>query len=261
MKKTKIIAIANHKGGVGKTTTTASLGSILAQRGFSVLVVDMDAQSNLTSSLLHLRSGDNEPAQTIYHALIGSCPLPVLSISDNLSLCPSSLQLAMVDSELASAIARERILDDLLSTDIRGKYDFVLLDCPPSLGLVTLNAITACTDIVIPLVAEVLPFKGLTMIKNFVGQVKRLLNPAAHITGILITRWEGTKLSRQIEETMRKELGNIVYATKIRKNVSIAEAPLESKNIVEYAPRSNGAADYCQFTDELLTQLGYPLAR
>lgn len=256
MKTTRIIAFANHKGGVGKTTTTASVGSILAQKGFKVLVIDMDAQANLTGSLLKIRPDDEEPEQTIYHALTGRCTLPYISINDNLSICPASLQLAMVDSELASAIARERILSNLLTDKVKEQFDFILIDCPPSLGLVTLNAITACTDIIIPLVAEILPFKGLTMINNFVNQVHSLLNSNAHISGILITRWESTKLSRTVENLLRQQLGDTVFTTKIRKNVSVAEAPLEAQNIVEYAPKSNGATDYRQFTDEMLVKLG-----
>ena len=257
MKTTRVIAFANHKGGVGKTTTTASAGSILAHQGYRVLVIDMDAQANLTASLLKRNPEEDEPEQTIYHALTGRCPLPLISVTENLSICPASLQLAMVDSELASAIARERILSDLLDDTIRSRFDFILIDCPPSLGLITLNAITACTDIIIPIVAEVLPFKGLTMINNFISQIHHKLNPAAHVSGILITRWESTKLSRGVEELLRGQLGDLVFNTKIRKNVSVAEAPLESQNIVEYAPKSNGAIDYGQFVAELLAKFGF----
>ena len=255
MKKTKIIAFANHKGGVGKTTTTASVGSILAHEGYNVLVIDMDAQANLTASLLKTNPEEEESDQTIYHALTCRTPLPHVPVSDHLDICPASLQLAMADSELASTIARERILSKLLDDAICNKYDFILIDCPPSLGVITLNAITACTDIVIPIVAEVLPFKGLKMINSFISQIHSLLNPAAHVTGILITRWESTKLSRSVEELLRGQLGELVFGTKIRKNVSVAEAPLENQNIVEYAPKSNGAADYMSFTKELLHRL------
>lgn len=249
-KQTKIISFANHKGGVGKTTSTASVGSILADKGYEVLLIDMDAQANLTASLLK-----GEAETSVYDALTGDAPLPVVKISDNLSIVPSSLQLAMADLELASAISRERLLAERIK-EIENDYDFILIDCPPSLGLLTLNAFTASNEIVIPLVAEVLPFKGLAMITNFISQVHRKLNAAAHISGILITRWENTNLSKQIEEGMRAQLGDLVFKTKIRKNVSLAEAPLESANIVEYAPKSNGAADYKALTDELLVKIG-----
>ena len=249
-KNTKIITIANHKGGVGKTTTTASVGSILASKGYKVLLIDLDPQANLTVSLLK-----QEPDNSIYYALTGKeGALPIVRLTGNLSIIPSSLQLATAEMELTAAISRERILAGLLEP-IKSQYDFILTDCPPSLGLLTLNAFTASTEIIIPLVAEVLPFKGLTMINRFTQQVKSRLNPDIYVLGVLLTRWEPTNLSRQIEEGLREELDDKVFETKIRKNVTIAEAPLESQNIIEYAPRSNGAADYLAFTDELLKKI------
>ena len=251
-KATKIITVANHKGGVGKTTTTASVGSILASKGYKVLLIDLDPQANLTVSLLK-----QEPDNSIYYALTGKEEsLPIVCLTENLSIVPSSLQLATAEMELTAAISRERILDRLLSP-IKDGYDFILIDCPPSLGLLNLNAFTASTEIIIPLVAEVLPFKGLTMINRFTQQVKSSLNPDVYILGILLTRWEPTNLSKQIEEGLRDELDDKVFETKIRKNVTIAEAPLESKNILEYAPKSNGANDYLAFTNEMLTKLHF----
>lgn len=192
---TKIIAVANHKGGVGKTTTVASLGSILSKKGYKVLLIDLDAQSNLTTSLTSPTEGP-----TIYDALTSKVEeLPIIALNESLHLVPASLTLAMVDVELSTAIARERILADVLQkANVEEKYDFVFLDCPPSLGLMTLNAFTASTDIVIPLISEVLPFKGLTMINDFIKMVSTRLNPKAHISGILITRWETSNLSRGI---------------------------------------------------------------
>ena len=250
--KTRIIAVANHKGGVGKTTTVSNLGSILARRGYKVLLIDLDAQANLTTSLLHSHEG-----ATIYDAMTGKEErLPMVTVADRLHLVPASLTLAMADVELSSAIARERILSELLSkSDVEGTYDFVLFDCPPSLGLMTLNAFTAATDIIIPLVSEVLPFKGLTMINDFIKMVHTRLNPAAHVAGILITRWESSKLSKGIEENLRQALGDIVFQTKIRKNIRLAEAPLENANIVDYDPRSNGAMDYQAFADEFMSRI------
>lgn len=253
-KQVKIISFANHKGGVGKTTTTASVGSILASMGNKVLLVDMDAQSNLTTSLL--KDNQNQVDQTIYDALSASCrgtaySLAIYPIAENLDIVPSSLRLASADLELSSVMAREHILADILKGK-KADYDYILIDCPPSLGLLTLNAVTASDLVVIPLLAEVLPFQGLTMISDFVRMVKQKLNPKIEITGILLTRWEKSNLSRQIEDGLRAKLGDKVFRTKIRKNIKIAEAPLEAVNIVDYDPKSNGAADYKAFVGELL---------
>ena len=218
----------------------------MASQGHLVLMIDMDAQANLTSSLLN-----GEPESTVYSALTGNEGLPIVSLSENLFLVPASLQLSMAELELASAMARERILAELLEP-VKGEFEYVLIDCPPSLGLLTLNALTASTDIIIPLVAEVLPFKGLAMMNNFIRMVQKKLNGRAHVTGIVITRWENTKLGRGVERQLRDSLGDTVFQTKIRKNVSLAEAPYEVTDIVTYAPKSNGAADYLDFTSELL---------
>lgn len=254
---TKIISVANHKGGVGKTTTVASLGSILSQKGYRVLLIDLDAQANLTTSVLpgyvnEVRETFNGP--TIYETLTGKADkMPEYELSSTLHLVPASLTLAMVDVELSTAVARESILKEVLErANVSDKYDFVLLDCPPSLGLVTLNAFTASTDIIIPLVSEVLPFKGLTMINNFITMVQRKLNPKAHVTGILITRWENSNLSKNIETRLRANVGELVFQTKIRKNIRLAEAPLENRNIIDYDKNCNGAKDYQAFAEEFL---------
>lgn len=253
MKHARIISLANHKGGVGKTTTTASVGSILAGKGYKVLLVDLDAQANLTSSLLK-----QDVSESIYTALVSkSSTLPVYPVCSNgsLDLVPASLELAQADLELSSRIARERILANLLES-YKTSYDYILIDCPPSLGLLTLNAITASDYVIIPLVAEVLPFNGLKMISDFVFTLKKILNPKVDILGILITRWEMTKLSKTIEAGLRKELGDKIFRTKIRKNVTIAQAPLEATNIVAYDPKSNGAVDYQAFTEEFIERIG-----
>ena len=252
MNKTRIISIANHKGGVGKTTTTAGVASILAIQGYHVLAIDIDPQANLTSSLL---KGETE--RTIYLALVGKEEeLPIVNISENLDLVPSSLTLAMAELEMVSAMSREKVLSELIEP-LKARYDFILIDCPPSLGLLTLNAITASNEVIIPLIAEALPVKGLKMMKDFIKTVNSKLNPDAHISGILFTRWETTKLGQDIEERLRSSLGTLIFKSKIRKNIRVGEAPLKHQNIVEYAPNSNGAKDYLTFTEELLEKFGY----
>lgn len=247
-KSTKTIAIANHKGGVGKTTTAASMGAILAQKGYKVLLIDLDAQANLTCSLLK-----QEVTTSVYNSFVESVKLPIYNIGENLDLVPSSLQLAQADLQLGSALARERLLEDLLQS-VMGDYDYILIDCPPSLSLMTLNAITVSDEVLIPLVAETLPFKGLTMITDFVGMVKAKLNPKVEVAGVLITRYEKSNLSKQIENGLRESLGELVFETKIRKNITVAQAPLEATNIVDYDKKSNGAIDYVAFTDEYLSK-------
>lgn len=247
--KTRSISFSNHKGGQSKTSSTVSVGCNLSRRGYKVLLIDLDAQANLTNSLLE---GNHE--ENLYTAMTGRSKLPILSVSETLYVVPASLELAMLDLELASAIARERILSDLLEP-IKDMFDFIFLDCPPSLGILTLNAFTASTDIIVPMVAEVLPFQGLKMISNFLSTVNKRLNPKVKILGILIARFEEVKLSRMIEEKLRSQLGDMVFTTKIRKNITVAAAPLEHKDIQSFDPKSNGAKDYMAFTEELLTRL------
>lgn len=208
------------------------MGSILAAKGYKVLLIDLDAQANLTSSLL---KGNVE--NTIYDGLKeqSSKSLNIYKVREDvkLDIIPADLNLAQADLELAGKMARERILSDILE-DYKEQYDYILIDCPPSLGLLTLNALTASDYAIIPLVAEVLPFNGLKMIFDFINKIKKVLNPRINIFGIVITRWEQTKLSKNIEEGLRTQLREMVFSTKIRKNVTIAQAPLEAVNIVDY---------------------------
>ena len=164
----RIIAIANHKGGVGKTTSVASIGAILANKGYKTLLIDLDAQANLTGSFLKA-----EPEETIYNALRGETELPTITIKPNLSIVASCLDMAGVELDLSSRISREYILHKLLKP-IAGKYDYILLDCPPSLGLVTINALVAAKELFIPLTAEALPSRGLAKLTNIVHKKERL---------------------------------------------------------------------------------------
>lgn len=243
----KTIAVTNHKGGVGKTSTTASVGAALAALGYRTLLIDLDAQANLTASILDR----DEPERTIYNALKEGRDLPIITLEERLYLCPSSLELAGIELELSSAMSREFILKDLLEP-VADSYDFILLDCPPSLGLITINAYVASTDLLIPLTAEALPFKGLTMIEEILAMVRKRLNPSLRLFGIVLCRWEGRKLNRMVEEALRHSYGEQVLTTRIRTNVAIAEAPLTKENIFRYNSQSNGAADYKALTEEIL---------
>lgn len=248
-KKAYVIAVANHKGGVAKTTTAASVGTVLAMSGKDVLLVDVDAQANLTSSL-----SDSDDYDSIEDAMTGSKPLPVMKVMEHLDLVPASLNLAVIEVQLSSAIARENILSRLLAPHL-DRYDYVIIDCPPSLGLMTSNALTAADGVIIPMSAEVLPYKGLEGFYDYHRLIKANTNPRLRILGVLMTRWENTKLSRMIFETLQEQNAPLMFRTRIRKNVAVAEAPLESKSLVLYAPNSNGAVDYKNFTEELIEKI------
>lgn len=247
----KVIAIANHKGGVGKTTSVASIGAVLSRKGYRTLLVDLDAQANLTGSL----SDTDEQQRTIYEALREREGLPVVEVSEGLSIVPSSLDLAGIELELSSSMSREFALKDVLEP-VTGEYDYILLDCPPSLGLLTVNAFVASDDIIIPLTAEALPFQGLTMIGKIIGMVQKRLNTSLRLSGILFTRWEGRKLNKLVEEAVRGKYGDIVYNSRVRTNIALAEAPLSKLDILSYNDKSNGAQDYIEVADELLRRTG-----
>lgn len=247
----KVIAIANHKGGVGKTTSVASIGAVLSRKGYRTLLVDLDAQANLTGSL----SDTDEQQRTIYEALREREQLPVVEVSEGLSIVPSSLDLAGIELELSSSMSREFALKDVLEP-VAGDYDYILLDCPPSLGLLTVNAFVASDEIIIPLTAEALPFQGLTMIGKIIGMVQKRLNTSLRLSGILFTRWEGRKLNKLVEEAVRGKYGDIVYNSRVRTNIALAEAPLSKLDILSYNDKSNGAQDYIEVADELLRRTG-----
>lgn len=245
---TRIIAVCNHKGGVGKTTSVAAIGAALAAAGKRTLIIDLDAQANLTACFL-----SDEQERSIYNALTGG-ELPTLSIRENLFLIPSNLDMAGVEIDLTAKISREYILAKLLKP-IKDNYDFILLDCPPSLGLVTINALVAATELFIPLTAEALPSKGLSKLTNVLQMVRENLNENITLSGVIITRWENTKLSQMVEEQIRSTFGSVLFNTKIRKNVSIAEAPLFAQDVITYDKSSNGAKDYIALTEEILARV------
>lgn len=242
-----VITIANHKGGVGKTTSTASIAAALALRGKRVLAIDLDAQQNLSFTL----TLDEDPEVSIYDSLVKDTPLPIIPVRENLDLVPASLELARAEIDLSTKIAREGLLKTLLEDHIEN-YDFVLIDCPPSLGIITTNAMVASSQLFIPLTAEALPLKGLTMLDDVVNEVKRRVNPNLSLGGVFFTRFNNRKLNKEVVEAINTRYGNKVFRTKIRENITLAEMPLTGQTIFEYDPRSNGAKDYNDLADEII---------
>ncbi|MCM1377147.1 MAG: ParA family protein [Clostridium sp.] len=247
--KAKVITIANHKGGVGKTTSVATIGVALTMLGKRVLLIDLDAQQNLSFTLTQ----NEDPEKSVYDSLVKGDELPIVNVRLNLDLVPSSLELARAEIDLASKIARERLLKNLLEPYL-DKYDYILFDCPPSLGVVTTNALVASDELYIPLTAEALPLKGLAMLDEVVREVKRLVNPNLDLGGVFFTRYNNRKLNKDVVDMITQKYGDKVFKTKIRENISLAEMPLTGQSIFEYESRSNGAKDYMSLAEEIVAR-------
>lgn len=245
----KIISILNHKGGVGKTTTSASLSAGLTTSGYKVLAIDIDGQANLTHSL-----GIGLQEDNIYTALKGQGKLPIYRNEEGIDIVPSTLDLQAAELELANEPGRELLLKRLISS-VKSNYDFVIIDCPPSLGILTLNALTASQYIIIPVEAETLALQGMAKLLTVIDKVKNVLNEHLEILGILITKYDNRKsLNKSILETIKKHFPDKVFETCIRDNVSLAEAPSRGKDIFAYAPKSNGATDYQLVCQEIIAR-------
>jgi chromosome partitioning protein len=241
------ICIVNHKGGVGKTTSVVNIGAGLALTGKKVLLVDIDPQANLSESfgLVRLRP-------SIYDSLVSDIPLPVHSIKPKLDVVPASLELAMADLEIAGEMSRESLLKDLLEP-LKAQYDFILIDCPPSLGVLTLNALVAANDVFIPLEAEFLAYRGIDSIVGVIDKVKRKLNKTLKISGVFMTKYNKQRiLTKNIREEVSKYFGDVVFDTTIRVSVALAESPAHAKDVFDYAPDSHGAEDYKDLVIEIL---------
>ncbi len=247
----KVLAIVNQKGGVGKTTTAVNLGACLAGLGKKVLVVDVDPQGNTTSGL-----GVNRYRlkKCIYSVLIEDAPVDAVilptSITD-LELIPATIRLAGAEIELVLVMQREVKLREALAP-LRASYDYILLDCPPSLGLLTLNALTAATGVLIPIQCEYYALEGLSQLMNTIKLVQRHLNPGLTIEGALLTMFDSrTNLASQVVEEVRAYFKEKVYKTIIPRNVRLSEAPSHGQAITQYDPKSKGAEVYQELAKEV----------
>jgi chromosome partitioning protein len=240
------IALVNQKGGVGKTTSAVNLSAALARIDRRVLLVDLDPQSNATISL---GVPPHQQKSTSYSLFVGQ-PVEPVALSPNLHLIPANIDLAGAEMELSAAIGRESVLKDALAP-LAG-YDFVLLDCPPSLGLVSVNALTYVNEVVIPLQCEFLALHGISLLMRTVELVKKRLNPGLEITGVIPCMYDARKsLARETVLEIESYFKEKVYKSKIRANVRLAEAPSHGKSIFDYAPESNGAEDYLALAREV----------
>jgi chromosome partitioning protein len=250
---TKIYAVVNQKGGVGKTTSVINIGAFLAAARQRVLLIDLDSQCNATSGLGYNK---NDVAGSSYDLLLGQKKLSEIVVHQpetGIYLSPASPALAGAEVELVNLIAREYRLREGLTQEI-GEYDYVLIDCPPSLGLLTVNALTAAKDgVLIPVQCEYLALEGLSQLTQTIQLVQRHLNPMLHIRGLIMTMYDGrTNLSRQVVEEVRIHFPGQVFRTIIPRNVRLSEAPSFGQPINLYAPDSPGAMAYKVLTSELL---------
>jgi chromosome partitioning protein len=245
----KVISISNHKGGVGKTTSAINLGAGLSKLGKRVLLIDLDPQANLSQSL-----GLVDQERTIYGALRGEYKLQPIPVVAGLDLIPSTLDLSGAEIEMSGEAGREYILRELVDP-IKGSYDYVLIDSPPSLGLLTINAFTASDEVFIPLQAQYLALQGLTKLLEVVDKITKRLNKELRVGGVFITQYDARKvLNRDVVATIGAHFQDQLFKTMVRDNIALAEAPSQGLDIFRYNPKSYGAEDYLSLSQEVINR-------
>lgn len=248
---TRIIALVNQKGGVGKTTSTINIGAALAETGRRVLLVDLDPQGNLTVSL-GIKA--HEIDHTLYEVLKGDATATQATFKGRYDTLPSDIRLSAAELELSSLPGREMILKEALQ-EVKENYDYILIDCPPSLGIITLNGLTAAQEIFIPLQAEFLALNGMAQLLTTIKAVQKRINPQLEISGIITTLYDNRKnLNKEVVEKIKEYFPEKVFDTLIRDNVALAEAPSFGQDIFTYKPDSNGAEDYKNLSKEVIKQ-------
>jgi chromosome partitioning protein len=248
--ETRVIVLANQKGGVAKTTTTLNLGVAFAEKGHRVLLVDLDPQGNLTMS-----QGLDPDAieQSMFDVLVHRMPMEQVIVSREVDVAVSSIDLAGADMALSSQIGRERALEKALAP-IKDRYDYVLVDTPPSLGLLTVNAFVAATGVIVPVQTEYLSLRGLVQLENTLAMVRENLNPRVEIIGIVPTMYDRRVThSREADEILRENFGDLVYNTRIKKTIRFAEAPVKGSSVIAYEPTGEAAMMYRDLAKEVLS--------